>query len=255
MAGMARRRRLPVAQPLLRDRLCGGAGSAAGQRGRGLFATGFARTALVAAAEQSSADRIKRLTAEAKIAPGRPKRPAATSRKIPSCGRSSSTPRTSSPRWSRAQTQKHLSQEQQRFLIEALRPFAGQKVSIASIRGDDEGQQLAQEFVSVFEAAGWDHHGEAGVIDAGMAARSGRRRGRAERGRCPRRQDPAGRRRADQRGPQARPRLRQHRSTWTTRCRPVRRCSRSARSCGNELRGAASRRRGVDPTISRCRIP
>ena len=37
------------------------------------------------------------------------------------------------------QTQKHLSEEQQRFLIEALRPFAGQKVSIASIRGDDEG--------------------------------------------------------------------------------------------------------------------
>ena len=49
------------------------------------------------------------------------------------------------------------------FLIEALRPFSGQKVSIASIRGDDEGLALAQDFVSVFEAAGWDHHGEAGV--------------------------------------------------------------------------------------------
>ena len=61
------------------------------------------------------------------------------------------------------QTEKRLSSDQKRFLIEALRPFAGQKVSIASIRGDDEGQKLAQEFVSVFEAAGWDHHGEAGV--------------------------------------------------------------------------------------------
>ena len=36
-------------------------------------------------------------------------------------------------------------------------------VLAASIRGDDEGLTLAQEFVSVFEAAGWDHHGEAGV--------------------------------------------------------------------------------------------
>jgi hypothetical protein len=63
----------------------------------------------------------------------------------------------------RTQTEKHLSPEQKRFLIEALRPFAGQKVSIASIRGDDEGLMLAQEFVSVFEAAGWDHHGEDGV--------------------------------------------------------------------------------------------
>ena len=66
-------------------------------------------------------------------------------------------------RSSERRREKHLSAEQKRFLIEALRPFAGQKVSIASIRGDDEGLVLAQEFVSVFEAAGWDHHGEAGV--------------------------------------------------------------------------------------------
>jgi hypothetical protein len=63
----------------------------------------------------------------------------------------------------RSQTHRRLSLEQRRFLIEALRPFAGQKVSIASIRGDDEGEKLAQDFVSVFDAAGWDHHGEAGV--------------------------------------------------------------------------------------------
>lgn len=63
----------------------------------------------------------------------------------------------------RGQSQKRMSAEQKRYLIEALRPFAGQKVSIASIRGDDEGEAFAQDFVSVFEAAGWDHHGEAGV--------------------------------------------------------------------------------------------
>src|SRR5262249_20763701 len=63
----------------------------------------------------------------------------------------------------RAQTQKRLSAEQKRYLIEALRPFAGQQVSVASIRGDDEGEAFAQDFGSVFEAAGWDHHGEAGV--------------------------------------------------------------------------------------------
>lgn len=61
------------------------------------------------------------------------------------------------------QHEKRLSPEQRRFMIEALRPYAGQKVSIASIRGDDDGLILAQDFVAVFEAAGWDHHGEAGI--------------------------------------------------------------------------------------------
>lgn len=63
----------------------------------------------------------------------------------------------------RGQMHKRLTPEQKRFLIEALRPFAGQQVSIASIRGDDDGEMLAQDFVSVFDAAGWDHHGKAGV--------------------------------------------------------------------------------------------
>jgi hypothetical protein len=63
----------------------------------------------------------------------------------------------------RSQIHKRLTSEQKRFLIEALRPFAGQQVSIASIRGDAEGEMLAQDFVSVLDAAGWDHHGKAGV--------------------------------------------------------------------------------------------
>jgi len=62
------------------------------------------------------------------------------------------------------QTQKRLSEEQRRFLIEALRPFAGQKVAIASILGDDDSKTFARDLVSVFEAAGWDHDGDAGVF-------------------------------------------------------------------------------------------
>lgn len=63
----------------------------------------------------------------------------------------------------RGQSQKRLSQDQKRLLVESLRPFAGQKISIASIRGDNEGLVLAQDFASVFEAAGWDYNGEAGI--------------------------------------------------------------------------------------------
>jgi hypothetical protein len=126
------------------------------------YAYSLRQDSLMAAAEQASADRIKHLAAEAKP------RPVAESssrylkenselrqKLIDAENRLATLERT--------QTEKHLSPEQKRFLIEALRPFAGQKVSIASIRGDDEGLMLAQEFVSVFEAAGWDHHGEAGV--------------------------------------------------------------------------------------------
>jgi len=62
------------------------------------------------------------------------------------------------------QAQKRLSDDQRRFLVEALRPFAGQKVQIASILGDDDSKALARDLVSVFEAAGWDHDGETGVF-------------------------------------------------------------------------------------------
>ncbi|MEI8151253.1 MAG: hypothetical protein WCG92_06605 [Hyphomicrobiales bacterium] len=118
--------------------------------------------ALTVAAEQDSADRIKRLTAEAKprtALDGQSRYLKENSelrqKLIGTENKLASLERT--------QTQKHLSPDQQRFLIEALRPFPGQKISIASIRGDDEGLLLVQEFVSVFEAAGWDHHGEDGI--------------------------------------------------------------------------------------------
>ena len=55
----------------------------------------------------------------------------------------------------KSQAQKRLSEDQKRLLTEALRPFAGQKIQIASIRGDDDAQVLAQDFVSAFDAAGW----------------------------------------------------------------------------------------------------
>ena len=94
---------------------------------------------------------------------------------------------------------------------------------------------LAQEFVSVFEAAGWDHHGEAGVSTQEWP------------------RDPVGIEvvlneddaRADHIPPGVAGLINVVRqlglvydntSTWTTMSRPVRPCSRSARNCGNELR-------------------
>jgi hypothetical protein len=117
---------------------------------------------LVAAAEQAHADRVKRMAAEAKP------RPVVESsnrylKENSELRQKLIDAQNKVAALERTQMEKHLSPEQKRFLIEALRPFAGQKVSIASIRGDDDGLLLVQEFVSVFEAAGWDHHGEAGI--------------------------------------------------------------------------------------------
>jgi hypothetical protein len=126
------------------------------------YAYGIRQGTLTAAAEQSSADRIKHLIAETKARPvaDAPNRYLKENSEL---RQKLIDAENKLAALERVQTQKHLSPEQQRYLIEALRPYAGQKVSIASIRGDDEGLKLAQEFVSVFEAAGWDHHGEAGV--------------------------------------------------------------------------------------------
>jgi hypothetical protein len=117
---------------------------------------------LVAAAEQTNANRIKYLTAEAKSRPVADT-PSRYLKENSELRQKLVDVENSLAALERTRTQKHLLPEQRRFLIEALRPFAGQKVSIVSIRGDDEGLQLAQEFASVFEAAGWDHHGAAGV--------------------------------------------------------------------------------------------
>ena len=126
------------------------------------YGYGLRQDSLMTAAEQANADRIKHLAAEIK-----PRAAAESSsrhlKENSELRQKLIDAENKLAALERTQTEKHLSAEQKRFLIEALRPFAGQKVSIASIRGDDEGLLLVQEFVSVFEAAGWDHHGEAGI--------------------------------------------------------------------------------------------
>jgi hypothetical protein len=54
-------------------------------------------------------------------------------------------------------THRRLSIEEKYAMIDALRPFAGQKISIAAIDGDEDGKVYARDFIEVFEAAGWDH--------------------------------------------------------------------------------------------------
>jgi hypothetical protein len=126
------------------------------------YGYGLRQQTLMAEAEQASAERIKRLAAETKPRPVTDA-PARYLKENSDLLQKLTDAENKLAELERAQSHKRLSQEQRRFLIEALRPFAGQKVSIASIRGDDDGEVLAQDFVSVFDAAGWDHHGEAGV--------------------------------------------------------------------------------------------
>jgi hypothetical protein len=55
------------------------------------------------------------------------------------------------------QATRRLSLEEKHALIDALSPFAGQRVMISAIAGDEDGKAYAQDFVEVFEAAGWQH--------------------------------------------------------------------------------------------------
>jgi hypothetical protein len=48
-----------------------------------------------------------------------------------------------------------LSVEQKHYLIAALSPFSGQKVSITSIVGDADGDRFKQDFVAVLKSAEW----------------------------------------------------------------------------------------------------
>lgn len=63
----------------------------------------------------------------------------------------------------RTHGQRRLTVEEKQTLIAALKPFAGQHVTIASILGDEDANNLAEDFVAVFDAAGWKHGGAAGV--------------------------------------------------------------------------------------------
>lgn len=130
---------------------------------------GRRETALNAAASQASAEQIKRVNADAQALRGKPvaAQPETPSRYIKENSELRQKLIEAEKKLAeleKLQVQKRLSEEQRRFLIEALRPFAGQKVAIASILGDDDSKTLARDLVSVFDAAGWDHEGDAGVF-------------------------------------------------------------------------------------------
>jgi hypothetical protein len=60
--------------------------------------------------------------------------------------------------------QRRLSPEAMGALIEAVKPFRGQKVRIESIMGDPEGRIYVRDFVAVFDSGGWDHDGPNGIF-------------------------------------------------------------------------------------------
>ena len=51
---------------------------------------------------------------------------------------------------------RNLLPEQKRALIEALKAFAGQKVSVVAVMGSDDGLAFANDFMEVFRAAQWN---------------------------------------------------------------------------------------------------
>jgi DNA repair exonuclease SbcCD ATPase subunit len=63
----------------------------------------------------------------------------------------------------RKEMRKRLSEDEKKVLVTALTPFAGQKVAVAARVGDDDSKALAEDFVSVFDAAHWDRGGAAGI--------------------------------------------------------------------------------------------
>jgi hypothetical protein len=133
------------------------------------FVYGRRLTALSANAALDSAEQVKRLAAEAQDLRKRPvpaqlETPSRYIKENSELHQKLNDAEARLAELEKLQAQKRLSEEQRRFLIEALRPFAGQKVQIASILGDDDSKSLARDLVSVFEAAGWDHDGDTGVF-------------------------------------------------------------------------------------------
>jgi hypothetical protein len=126
------------------------------------YGTGQRRQTLQSANEQATAEKLRRANAEllTRRADGTPHRMLKENSEL---RQKLTTAENHLAELERTVSQKRLSKDQKRLLVESLRPFAGQKVSIASIQGDVDGRVLAEDFVSVFEAAGWDHGGEGGV--------------------------------------------------------------------------------------------
>ncbi len=61
------------------------------------------------------------------------------------------------------QAQRRLREPERSALISALTPYAGQKIQMYCPIGDDEACTYRDDFVPVFEAAGWDHDGDKGT--------------------------------------------------------------------------------------------
>jgi hypothetical protein len=54
------------------------------------------------------------------------------------------------------QASRHLSYKQRTLLLEEMRPFKGEKVTITATEGDPEAYGYAQDFVAIFRAAGFE---------------------------------------------------------------------------------------------------
>jgi hypothetical protein len=133
------------------------------------YAYGRRVMALNAVAAETSAEQVKRLNADAqamrnKPVAAQPETPNRYIKENSELRQKLIDAENKIAELQKLQAQKRLSEEQRRFLIEALRPFSGQKVAVASILGDEESKVLSQDLVSVFDAAGWDHDGDAGVF-------------------------------------------------------------------------------------------
>ena len=133
------------------------------------YAYGRRVMALNAVAAETIAEQVKRLNADAQALrnrpiPAQPETPNRYIKENSELRQKLIETENKVAELQKLQAQKRLSEEQRRFLIEALRPFQGQKVAVASILGDDESKALAQDLASAFEAAGWDHGGDEGVF-------------------------------------------------------------------------------------------
>ena len=125
--------------------------------------------ALNAVAAETSAEQLNRLNADAQTlrtrpVPAQPETPNRYIKENSELRQKLIEAENKIAELEKLQAQKRLSEDQRRFLIEALRPFPGQKVAVASILGDDEFKVFAQDLVSALQAAGWDHSGDTGVF-------------------------------------------------------------------------------------------
>jgi hypothetical protein len=140
------------------------------------YAYGARQHTLIAAAEQTYADQLRRVSDDAKARQADEEKEKKARRAAENTSQQKQQLReltelriklgeteSQLTELQRKQMQKRLSEDEKRLLIEALTPFAGQRVAVAASLGDDESKTLAEDFVAVFDAAGWDHGGDDGI--------------------------------------------------------------------------------------------